>query len=145
MTTATPRQQATARWLLTAELGDGEGALAGPVAAAERVFQKLSDRLAGLFTLIGSEALVARAVDLSHAEFPFLDEARTARHADALTLRLWDCAAGAVPDQAREGFEAVLGTLIALLILFIGEDLTFRVLREVWPELPLVQPVQPYP
>ncbi len=38
---------------------------------------------------------------------------------------------------------ALLGTLIALLVSFIGEDLTFRVLRDVWPELPMVQPVQP--
>ena len=47
------------------------------------------------------------------------------------------------PTQAYAGFVAVLGTLIALLVSFIGEDLTSRVLRDVWPELPMVQLVQP--
>ena len=40
------------------------------------------------------------------------------------------------PSQADEGFVAVLGTLVALLESFIGRDLTSRVLRDVWPELP---------
>jgi circadian clock protein KaiC len=52
-------------------------------------------------------------------------------------------ATGVAPSQARESF--VLGTLIALLVTFIGEDLTFRVLRGVWPDLPMAQSVPSYP
>ena len=142
MTTAIPSHHFLARWLVTTELGDAEEGLLAPV-AAERVFQKLSHRLARLITPVGCEALLARAVHLSRAGFPFVDGAQTARGADSLTLRLLDTAAGVGPTQACAGFVAVLGTLIALLVSFIGEDLTSRVLRDVWPELPMVQLVQP--
>ena len=142
MTTATPSQHAVAQWLLTAEGVDAERRLAAP-AAAERVFGKLSQRLAQLITLVGSDALLARAVHLSRAEFPFLDGAQTTPSADGLTLRLRESAEGVESSQAAEAFEAVLAILIALLISFVGEDLTLRVLREVWPELPMPQSVQP--
>jgi len=141
MTTATPSQHAVAQWLLTAEEVDAERRLAAP-AAAER-FGKLSQRLAQLITLVGSDALLARAVHLSRAEFPFLDGAQTTPSADGLTLRLRESAEGVESSQAAEAFEAVLAILIALLISFVGEDLTLRVLREVWPELPMPQSVQP--
>jgi hypothetical protein len=85
MTTATPSQHAVAQWLLTAEGVDAERRLAAP-AAAERVFGKLSQRLAQLITLLGSDALLARAVHLSRAEFPFIDGAQTPPSADGLTL-----------------------------------------------------------
>ena len=142
MTTAIPSHHALARWLVTTELGDSEEGLLAPV-AAERVFQKLSHRLARLITPVGCEALLARAVHLSRAEFPFVDGAQTTRKVYSLTQRLRDSAANVGPGQAREGFVAVLGTLIGLLVSFIGEDLTSRVLRDVWPELPMVQLVQP--
>ncbi len=136
MTTATPSQHAVAQWLLTAEGVDAERRLAAP-AAAERVFWKLSQRLAQLITLVGSDALLARAVHLSRVEFPFLDGAQITRSDDSLTLRLGDSGKGAESGQAAEGFEAVLAILIALLVSFIGEDLTLHLLREVWPELPM--------
>ena len=40
---------------------------------------------------------------------------------------------------------AVLGALVALLVLFIGERFPFRMLSEVWQELPMSQPVQSIP
>jgi len=136
VTTATPSHHALARWLLTTEVVGAEGPLAAP-AAAERVFQKLSKRLAQLVTLVGSDALLARAVHLSRVEFPFLDGAQITRSDDSLTLRLGDSGKGAESGQVAEGFEAVLAILIALLVSFIGVDLTLHLLREVWPELPM--------
>jgi hypothetical protein len=142
MTTAIPSHHALARWLVTTELGDAEEVLLGP-AAAERVFRKLSQRLAQLITPVGSEALLGRALQLSRVEFPFLDGVHAMRNTDPLIERLGQAAASVKPSQAHEGFVVVLGTLLALLVSFIGENLTLRVLREVWPELPMVQPVQP--
>jgi hypothetical protein len=110
--------------------------LASP-AAAERVFEKLSKRLAQLVTRVGSDALLARAVHLSRVEFPFLDGAQITRSDGSLTLRLGDSGKGAESGQVAEGFEAVLAILIALLVSFIGVDLTLHLLREVWPELPM--------
>jgi hypothetical protein len=41
------------------------------------------------------------------------------------------------PSQADEGFVGVLGALVGLLVSFIGEDLTFRLLRDVWRDVPM--------
>jgi len=136
MTTPTPSQHAVAQWLLTAEGVDAERRLAAPT-AAERGVGKLSQRLAQLITLVGSDALLTRAVHLSRVEFPFLDGAQITRSDDSLTLRLGDSGKGAESGQVAEGFEAVLAILIALLVSFIGVDLTLHLLREVWPEVPM--------
>ena len=141
MTTPTPSHHALARWLLTTEMGDADGALAAPK-AAERVFGKLNKRLAQLITLVGSDALLARAVHLSRAAFPFLGEAQITRSDDSSVLSLPE-SAERENSQLVDGLEAVLATLVALLVSFIGEDLTARILREVWPEVAMLQPVQP--
>jgi hypothetical protein len=53
-----------------------------------------------------------------------------------LSEHLRDVEAG----EAGKGLVAVLGLLLDLLVGFIGEDLTFRLVREVWPDLPLLAP-----
>jgi hypothetical protein len=128
--------QALARWLVTTEMGAAKGALSGS-AAAGRVFDKLSQRLAQLITPVGSEALLMRAVHLSSAEFPFLDRVQATPATASLIDRLRETAATVEPVQAHEGFVLVLGTLVALLDSFIGRELTLRLLRDVWPELPV--------
>jgi hypothetical protein len=45
--------------------------------------------------------------------------------------------------EAVKELLAVLGTLLDLLVRFIGEDLTLRLVREVWPELPSGELVRP--
>jgi hypothetical protein len=138
VTTATPAHHALARWLVTTETGAAEGPQAGPV-AAERVFDKLSQRLAQLITPVGSEALLRRAAHLSRAEFPFLDGVQGAPNTDALIDRLRETAATVEPGEAYAGYVVLLATLVALLESFIGKDLTVRILRNVWPELPMSQ------
>jgi hypothetical protein len=142
VTTPTLEHQALARWLVTTEMGADEGPLAGS-AAAGRVFDKLSHRLAQLITPVGSEALLTRAVHLSRAEFPFLDGVPSAQNTRGLIDRLREIAATVEPSQADEAFLSVLGALVGLLIAFIGEDLTFRLLRDVWPGVPMSKLPQP--
>ena len=45
--------------------------------------------------------------------------------------------------EARMGLVAVIGTLLDLLVRFIGADLTLRLVREVRPDLPLREPSRP--
>ena len=105
-------------------------------AAAGRVFVKLSQRLAQLITPVGAEALLKRAVHLCHARFPFLDTVEARRH-DRLGGRPAASSAASIESsQAHEGFVMVLATLVTLLESFIGQDLTFRLLGDVWPQLP---------
>ncbi len=69
MISATSFHHAVARQLLSAELGVSNGGHELP-ATAERVLEKLSQRLARLVTPVGAEALLARAVHLSRAKTP---------------------------------------------------------------------------
>jgi hypothetical protein len=142
VTPPSPSHRALARWLVTTEMEATEEPLAAPE-AAERVFGKLSKRLARLITDVGADALVARAVHLSLAAFPLLGGAQIRRSDDSLIISLRETADRTESSQVAEGFEAVLATLVALLVSFIGEDLTARILREVWPELAMPQAVQP--
>jgi hypothetical protein len=42
-----------------------------------------------------------------------------------------------VSDDIFEGRVVLLAQLLGLLVAFIGEDLTLRLVREVWPKLSL--------
>ena len=141
MTTVNSAQLTLARWLLATELGTYDGSDPA-LGAAATVFDKLSQRLSLLITLTGSEALLRRAVRLSRPEFPFLDRIEPVSLAGSLIARLCNAATTAQPDQAHEGLVTVLGNLVALLELLIGEQLAFHVLHDVWPGLPVVHPVQ---
>jgi hypothetical protein len=89
--------------------------------------------------------LLRRAVHLSRAEFPFLAAIDAALNNSSVIDALRESAARADPGQAHEGFLNVLATLVTLLESFIGEDLTFRLLRDVWPELPVTPNSSPQP
>jgi hypothetical protein len=132
-----------ASWLLAKET-DAAADTPGLAAAAERVCQKLSRRLSRLVSPAGSHAIVSRALHLARVEFPFLEGVRAAGAAEAcfegLDARLHDIEAGA----ACKGLLAVMGLLLDLLVGFIGEDLTLRLVREAWPDLPLLAPSQPW-
>ena len=41
------------------------------------------------------------------------------------------------PDELFEGGVVLVAQLLGLLAAFIGEDLTLRFVREVWPDVPL--------
>jgi hypothetical protein len=41
------------------------------------------------------------------------------------------------PDEIFEGRVVLLAQLLGLLVAFIGENLTLRLVREVWPKLSL--------
>jgi hypothetical protein len=135
VSSATPPHHAVAQWLITAETGADDGPLSGS-AAAGRVFVKLNQRLAQLITPVGAEALLKRAVHLCRTRFPFLESVEAPGTTDSVIDRLRSSAATVESGQATEGFVIVLATLVTLLESFIGQDLTFRLLGDVWPQLP---------
>jgi hypothetical protein len=112
--------------------------LPGPE-AAQRACLKFGQRLGMLFTPVGSAALVSRAIHLARTNFPSFTEQRTARTVEILTQRLRASGIGGTSNSADVGLSAVFATLIALVMSFIGEDLTMRLLHDVWPELPMAQ------
>lgn len=128
------------RRLLTleaAEIQDQESV----IGAAERVSDKMRAHLSKRIGQEGFRTLLARALTLTTALFPHLSAVRVGENGSLVGLRR---AAGIglhkTPDDvtqqdAVEGAVALVAQLLALLITFIGEDLTLRILSTVSPGL----------
>ncbi len=139
---AEPAHRYVARWLLDCEMR-GVAVAAGlnpPVAALERICQKFFGRLQKVASLAACQSLLSRALHIPRAEFGFLDGIRVGIGAASLVDGVGASLDGLDPLYVRAGVEEVLGTLIGLLTSLIGQDLTFGMLREVWPELPALDP-----
>ena len=97
--------------------------------------ERLPEPLGRLIGLEGYWALFRRAVHLARSESPLLRELQVlpAGGLEGLDTALRDA------DQtlARDALTAILTQLLWLLVTFIGDDLTRRTLRDVWPELKL--------
>ncbi|HLZ31267.1 MAG TPA: hypothetical protein VKV73_28455 [Chloroflexota bacterium] len=128
-----------AKWLLTRESSDVDSAVSVPE-AAERVCQKLLERLAKLITPSGCHALLARALHLACEDFRFLRGIQPESTAGTYLGGLMRSAEGTDPGQVHRGLAWLLGTLLELVALFIGDYLTRRMLREIWPDVPVLEP-----
>ena len=125
--------------LVAAEIQDEESV----ILAAERVSDKLRAHLSQRIGAEGFRTLLARALALATAHFPHLRAVRVSADGSLIGLRV---AAGfSLPETGDkvsqhdtvEGAVALLSHLLELLVTFIGEDLTLRMLRTVSPELAL--------
>lgn len=131
-----------ASWLIAKELG-GEANIAEQPAAAERACQKLSVGLSRTVSAAGAQALVARALHLARPEFAFLGGVRAGLPPGPCYEGLSDSTRDVATTEVARGLLAVLGTLLALLVKYIGEELTLRMVWEVWPDLPLLALSEP--
>jgi hypothetical protein len=130
-----------AQWLLAREMSDARDML-GVSEAAERACRKLLDRLARLITPSGCQALLSRALHLAQADFRFLRGIQPKVTAGTYLEGLSESAEGTDPGQVHRGLVSLLGTLMELIALFIGEYLMGRMLLEVWPDLPAGDPTR---
>jgi len=99
--------------------------------AAFRVFAKLRLALITLAGLAGFRSLLSRALTLARADAPDLSEVEVA--ADG-SLKGLDELASQAQEETQEGGVVLLTQLIGLLLTFIGNDLTLRLVQDVWPE-----------
>jgi len=116
-----------ARRILQLEAAALNGGAAGEAAASTG--KKLRVRLGRVFSELGMDALLRRAVLLARGDYPFLPVFEGPESLDHF---------GAVLDgvgaaEAASAAEAVVGHAITLLARFIGDDLTMRAIGEVWP------------
>ena len=130
---------ALARWLLNTEMSDAaEPELLSD--AVERICQKLSRRLAAIITQTGYRSLIGRALHIARLDFPLLDGVRATTSND----RCFEGLARRSPDagfaEMQDALTAVIATIIMLLDTFIGEDLVRRLLRDIWPDMPIEAP-----
>jgi len=84
----------------------------------------------------GFRALLSRALALANVEVPWLETVHV--KADGSMEGLNEIKAQVEPEDIAEGSVVVFAQLLGLLVAFIGETLTLRMVREVWPKLPQI-------
>lgn len=133
MSRCTPHIRRLAKDLMAQE-GTGSESSETNSQAVFRVFDRLRPHLATLLGNAGFWSFLSRALVLAKAEVPWL---RTLRlKPDGALEGLGELQAQVGPDAFFEGEVVLLAHVLGLLVAFIGEDLTLRIVREVWPHLP---------
>ena len=126
-----PESRHLAQRLLIYEAVDGENPEPAE-SAAFRVCAKLRRPLTTLAGVAGFRSLLSRALTLARAEAPSLNAVQVA--ADGSLQGLDALASQTDKEQARDGGTILIAQLIGLLLTFIGEGLTLRLVQDVWPE-----------
>ncbi|MGB7141930.1 MAG: hypothetical protein WA619_07460 [Candidatus Acidiferrum sp.] len=126
-----PESLYLAQRLLTYEAVSGENS-GSAESAAFRVCAKLRRPLITLAGVAGFRSLLSRAVALARAEAPSLSAVQVA--ADGSLQGLEELEPRIDKQQARDGGVILIAQLIGLLLTFIGEGLTLRMVQDVWPE-----------
>lgn len=103
--------------------------------ATFQVCERLRPHLATLMGNAGFRALLSRALSLASAEVPWLRAVQV--KADGTLGWLEEHHAQLDPDEYFDGKVVLLAHLLGLLVAFIGENLTVRLVCEVWPKLSL--------
>ena len=133
MNRATPPMQNFAKLLTTYETGGNKSSDA-KLPGAFQIINELRPHLATLMGEGGFRALLSRALTLANAEVPWLRTVHvkadgSLEGVEALHTQL-------DPDEFFECGIVLLAQLLGLLVAFIGENLTLRLVREVCPEVP---------
>jgi hypothetical protein len=130
MNTATPAIREFARRLVALEATRGDPSVASE-SDAVRVCEKLRLPLSKLAGVAGFRSLLSRAVALARAELPSLVTMHVGTDGSLAGLD----GPGLDQDTGAGGQAGVVvvAQLLGLLVTFIGEPLTLRLVREAWP------------
>jgi hypothetical protein len=133
-----PEMRALAQCLLTYE------AIAGKTsesmeAVTLRVYEKLRQSLGVFAGAAGFHSLASRALALARSEAPSLSAARVTEDGSLEGLGEFKPEIKIEKDRAgeiRSGDEGVIliARLLGLLLVFLGEALTLRLLKDAWPD-----------
>lgn len=134
MSKATPKMRDFAERLLAYD-AKGKTSPKAKSQMAALVNERLRPHLATLMGGVGFRALLSRALVLAKAEIPWLRAAHV--NVDGSLEGLDELAAHVGPDEFPKGCVVLLAQFLGLLVTFIGEELTLRLVRERWPKLPL--------
>ena len=121
-----------ARRMLAIEAARAEA----PGDAAVRVNEKLQMPLIRLTGLAGYSSMLSRALVLARSEVPSL---RAVSVRPDGSLAGFD-AIGRSAAESETGRTVLVAHLLGLLATFIGESLTLRLTRDVWPDLAFDSP-----
>ena len=126
-----PVSQQLARRLLTYEAPAGKNS-EPTESAAFRVCEKLRQPLCSLAGVAGFRSLLSRALALARAEAPSLSTVQVG--ADGSLKGLDEPGPQKDKDISKEGGAILIAQLLGLLLTFIGEGITLRLVQDVWPE-----------
>lgn len=99
------------------------------------VCEKLRTHLLELTGKAGFRALVVRALALATREAPSLRAVRV--NPDGSLRMPADIDSRADAARIGDGGVVLIAKLLGLLIAFVGQNLTLRIVSEVWPKLPI--------
>ena len=101
------------------------------------VCETLRPHLATLMGNAGYRTLFVRALTLTSEDHPWLraDQVK----ADGTLDGLDELRAQLAREEFAEGQVALLAQLLGTLVAFIGENLTLRLVREMWPQFPVTE------
>ena len=103
-------------------------------AAAHRAYDDLARVSAPLIGQVGVDALTGRTLYLAQRKYPWLVHAREPEQWKGPLAQIVFCLERQDPAVATEAAGAVFATFTGLLVTFIGEPLTARLLRKAWPD-----------
>ena len=103
------------------------------IPAACLASEKLRPNLATLMGNIGFKALLARALALANTDAPWLRAVHV--KTDGSYEGFEELEKHVDPEEFFEGCVVLLSHLLGLLVAFIGEELTLRLVRQAWPKL----------
>jgi hypothetical protein len=128
-----------ARYLLAYEAGASK--TSEPVESATlRAYEKLRQSLSVFAGVAAFESLAFRALTQAKSEAPGLWAVQVAADGSLQGLGEFEPQLvefepqlGSGKDQANEGGVILIARLLALLLIFLGEALTLRLVRNAWP------------
>jgi hypothetical protein len=126
MSRATPKMRDLAERLIAHE---ARGNKSPKIPLALLVDERLRPHLTTLMGSVGFRALLSRALVLANAEIPWLRAVHV--KPDSSFAGLGELEANVGPEDFLEGCVVLLAQFLGLLVTFIGEDLTLRLVREV--------------
>jgi hypothetical protein len=104
-------------------------------AVAFLVGEKMRMHLTALMGNVGYRALLSRAIALAKAEVPWLHGVHV--KANGTLGGIDELGAQVSSEKIAEGSAVLLAQLLGLLVAFVGGSLTVRLVREMWPKIPL--------
>ena len=102
--------------------------------AAQHAYDDLARVSTPLIGKVAVDALTGRALYLAQQTYPWLAATREAREWSGPFAEVVFSLEQQSPAVARDAAGAILATLTDLLVTFIGQALTTRLLQEAWPE-----------
>ena len=100
--------------------------------AASRVCEKLRQPLCSLAGVAEFRSLLSRALALARAEVPSLSAVQVGTDGSLKGLDQLEPRKG--KDLSKAGGVILVAQLLGLLLIFIGEGITLRLVQHVWPE-----------